>query len=316
MPQTVLVIDDSADIHRLLGARLKDEDIVLRSAMNGEEGLEAIRRMKPDLVLLDVLMPGIGGFEVCRRAKADPEISAVPIVFLTGAADSLNKVEGLDLGAVDYITKPFDVAELRARVRAALRTVRYQRLLEQKAQIDGMTGLWNRAYFERRLQELTSACARYRRCACLVMFDIDHFKQVNDTHGHPFGDRVLEYIAETTRGATRLADVPCRYGGEEFAILLPDTDAQSGAALAERLRIQIADRQWRRKDTVFRVTASFGVACNQAECGAQFAEQALVVAADDALYQAKADGRNCVRIAGTAQQCQGEHACAAVGEQG
>ncbi len=301
MPQSVLVIDDSIDIHRLLGARLKDEDIKLLSAMNGEEGIEAVKRLKPDLILLDVMMPGMGGFEACRRLKSDSETASVPIVFLTGAADSLNKVEGLDLGAVDYIVKPFDVAELRARVRAALRTVRYQKLLEQKAQIDGLTGLWNRAYFERRLEEILAACARYDRQTCLVMIDIDHFKEVNDTYGHPFGDRVLEYAAETMRAATRLSDVPCRYGGEEFVIILPETDASSSLAFAERLRKQLAEHVWRKKDKTFAVTASFGAACNVDENGVRLTPKQLVDAADEALYRAKRGGRNRVCLAGATE---------------
>ncbi len=296
MPQSVLVIDDSADIHRLLRVRLKDEDIVLHSAMDGQEGMDAVRRLRPDLILLDVMMPGLGGFEVCRRLKADPALAPIPIIFLTGASDSLNKVEGLDLGAVDYVVKPFDVAELRARVRAALRTVRYQKLLEQRAQIDGLTGLWNRAYFDRRLEEVLAGCARHDRCASLCMTDVDHFKRVNDTCGHPFGDRVLEYAAEVIRATVRLSDVPCRYGGEEFAIILPDADPEAGAALAERLRAQLPVREWRRKDEVFHVTASFGVAGSVDACGAPLTAEQLVARADQALYQAKRAGRNCVRV--------------------
>lgn len=298
MSQSVLVIDDSADIHHLLRARLKDEDVEISSATDGRAGIEAVKQLRPDLVLLDVDMPGLGGFEVCRELKNDPITAPIPIIFLTGMSEPVNKVTGLDLGAVDYVVKPFDFAELRARVRAALRTVRYQKLLEQRAQIDGLTGLWNRAHFDQRLREILSACWRYRRQACLVMLDIDHFKHVNDTYGHPFGDRVLEHVAETLRTGTRLSDIPCRYGGEEFAIILPDTEGPGSLTLAQRLSERIAEHRWRKQDQTFMVTASFGIGCSIGGEDSIAAADQIVLRADSALYRAKRAGRNCIRMAG------------------
>jgi two-component system cell cycle response regulator len=298
MAQSVLVIDDSADIHHLLRARLKDEDVELSSAMDGRTGMEAVRQLKPDLILLDVDMPELGGFDVCRELKNDPVTAPIPVIFLTGMSDPVKKVIGLDLGAVDYVVKPFDFAELRARVRAALRTVRYQKLLEQQAQIDGLTGLWNRAHFDQRLREFLSAAWRYRRQVSLVMLDIDRFKHVNDTYGHPFGDRVLEHAADILRTGTRLSDVPCRYGGEEFAIILPDTDGAGAITLAERLRSRVAEHCWRKQDQAFTVTASFGIGCSIGGDDAAAAADQIILRADSALYRAKRAGRNCVRTAG------------------
>ncbi len=297
MPQSILVIDDSEDIHLLLRARLKDEDVEILDASDGSAGIEAARRLRPDLILLDVEMPGLGGFEVCRALKNDPVTTPIPIIFLTGVSDPGDRVKGLELGAVDYVTKPFDFSELRARVRAALRTVRYQKLLEQRAQIDGLTGLWNRAYFDQRLHELLAGCRRYGGPVSLVMLDIDHFKRVNDTFGHPFGDRVLECVAEVLRSGVRPSDVPCRYGGEEFAIILAQTDEAGGAELAERLRARIAESRWHKQDSSFVVTASFGVGSSSGGEDVPMAADQIVLEADAALYRAKRTGRNRVCVA-------------------
>lgn len=298
MPQSVLVIDDSEDIHRLLRARLKDEDVEIFDAADGPSGIEAARRLRPDLILLDVEMPGLGGFDVCRELKNDPATTPIPIIFLTGVSDPAERVKGLELGAVDYVIKPFDFAELRARVRASLRTVRYQKLLEQRAQIDGLTGLWNRVYFDQRLHEVLSGCRRYGGPVSLVMVDIDHFKRVNDTFGHPFGDRVLERVAEVLRSGVRPSDVPCRYGGEEFAIILPETDEAGGAELAERLRARIAESRWHSQNPSFVVTASFGVGSSSGGEDVSMAADQIVLEADAALYRAKRAGRNRVCVAG------------------
>ena len=151
MPQSILIIDDSPAIHTLLHARLRDEPVALHSANSGDEGLAMASSLAPDLILLDVDMPDPNGFEVCKRIKGDPKLAATPIIFLTGAATTDQKIQGLELGAMDYITKPFDPAEC-ARVRGALRLKFLMDLLTQKAQIDALTGLWNRRYFDQRLE--------------------------------------------------------------------------------------------------------------------------------------------------------------------
>jgi len=289
--QSLLVIDDSPDIHCLLDVRLREERVTIHHATSGPEGLQLARERQPDLILLDVVMPGMGGFDVCQELKTDPATADIPVIFLTGSSDSVNKVKGLDLGAVDYIVKPFDVAELRARVRAALRTVRYQKLLAQQAQIDATTGLWNRAHFDRRIREVLSLCSRHARIASLVMMDIDRFKSINDSYGHPFGDRVLEYVSETIRSTSRASDIPCRYGGDELAIILPDTDLSSGRAYADSLRRRVAETPWKHREAAIQITISLGVSCSAQGDGAEAAE-ALIHRADQALYHAKQTGRN------------------------
>lgn len=291
--QSVLIIDDSQDIHQLISARLGSERVSLLHAYNAAEGLEAVQRHKPDLVLLDVDMPHTDGMTLCRTLKEDPEVSYIPVIFLTGTMDTPTKVQAFELGAVDYITKPFDAVELKARVRAALRTKRYHDLLTTKAQIDALTGLWNRGYLNDQLAVDVSVVKRNMQPLSLIMVDIDHFKAINDTYGHPFGDKVIQGIAAAFSELSRDSDVVCRYGGEEFAIILRNTSASGALIIAERLRLRLAKLDLRAGRQQVPITASFGLASNeQFEDQTQLAPEILLKAADEALYKAKAEGRD------------------------
>ena len=170
MTQTVLAIDDSPEIHQLLKVRLKNLDVELSHADCGFDGFDLALAGNPDLILLDVMMPDASGFDICRKLKATTETRNIPVIFLTGASDVDQKVLGFDVGAVDYIQKPFDSAELSARVRAALRTKRFQDMLAQRAMIDGLTGLWNRAHFDQRMHEEGAAAAR--SCAISLLAQV------------------------------------------------------------------------------------------------------------------------------------------------
>jgi two-component system, cell cycle response regulator len=291
--QTVLAIDDSPEIHTLLDVRLRPESLVVKHAFGAEEGIAAATACQPDLILLDVDMPGMGGLEVCSILKADPTTTMVPVIFLTGAEAVETKVRGFDLGAVDYVTKPFDAAELRARVRAALRTKRFQDMLSARARVDGLTGLWNRGYFNERLADEVGAYRRHGRDVSLVLLDVDHFKRVNDDYGHPFGDLVLQRIGETLAACSRGVDAACRYGGEELALVLPDTSPEQAALLAERVREAIAAIELRPRGAKVQITASFGVAsARDLSAHDGVTAEALVAKADRALYTAKNAGRN------------------------
>jgi len=298
MPQTLLIIDDSPDIHQLLKVRLKNLDVSLAHALSGAEGMVKAEEAQPDLILLDVHMPEASGFDVCRDLKANSSTQDIPVIFLTGAADVDQKVLGFELGAVDYIQKPFDSAELNARVRAALRTKRFQDMLAQRAMIDGLTGLWNRTHFEMRLQDEVAAAQRYDRPLSLIMLDVDHFKKLNDNHGHPFGDEVLQAVGEALAETARTSDWAWRYGGEEFAVILRETNLEGALTLAERLRKLIEDLTLRNKGQEVKVTASFGVSCSE-QCmnPLDFSRRWLITSADGALYAAKHAGRNRVRFA-------------------
>ena len=283
----ILVIDDSNAIHALVRAHLEDEPVEVHSAMDGATGRAMTRQLVPDLILLDVELPDESGFDVCRALKTDTATMGIPVVFLTGAASVDEKVKGLELGACDYVTKPFDHAELKARVRTALRARELVELLEKRAEIDGLTGLWNRAYFDQRLAaEIQLHAASERPISC-IMLDVDHFKGINDRYGHPFGDQVLRAVADSLRVHAGANDVVCRYGGEEFAVLALGLADEEAMTLAELLRTQVEGMSVRNGGDPVKVTCSFGVAVAPGREAAS-----LVDRADAALYRAKKAGRN------------------------
>jgi diguanylate cyclase (GGDEF)-like protein len=291
----ILIIDDSADALAVAKARLAHEGHEILCAGGGREGLETVARENPDLILLDVDMPEMNGFEVCRRLKADAATCSIPVVFLSGSGGTDDKVKGLDLGAVDFVTKPFDAFELRARVRAALRTKHLQDLLRDYALIDPLTELPNRRALDERLQQEWARLLRHGGCLALIMADLDHFKEVNDQFGHPAGDEVLRQVAQRLSGGCRESDMPARYGGEEFVVVAPETSSQDAAELADRLRMSVCSRPLQVHGKALEITASFGVAGHE---GLKAPED-MVQAADDALYRAKSAGRNCVKVAET-----------------
>jgi diguanylate cyclase (GGDEF)-like protein len=248
--------------------------------------------LRPELILLDVEMPEVDGYETCRRLKADPNTASLPVIFLTARATTQEKVRGLNLGAVDYITKPFKLSELLSRVRSALRTSHLIRLLEEKAMIDPLTGLGNRAMFDERLGAEVGLRIRSGDPLSCIVLDVDNFKNVNDSYGHPFGDHVLKKIADTLLKICRIEDVACRHGGEEFVVLLPQTTAGNAGLLAERMRVDIAKLSFIRSGEPVTVTCSFGVA----ESGDIY-DRMMLDRADQALYQSKEQGRNRVTTA-------------------
>jgi len=290
----ILIIDDNPDALAVAKTRLAKEGVDIVCAEGGAAGLEAARRERPDLILLDVEMPDISGFDVCRALKADADLCMIPVLFLTGSGTADDKVKGLDLGAVDYVTKPFDAFELRARVRAALRTKHLQDLLIKHAHIDPLTGLPNRRALLERLQREWARLQRRGGTLAFIMAGIDHFKRVNDTHGHNIGDRLLQEVAKAIARQCREEDLPARYGGEEFAIVVPDEAASSAAHLAERCRQDIAEIRLPLRSETVQTAASFGVA----DAAAAPSIETLVQHADQALYQAKDAGRNRVQCYG------------------
>lgn len=290
----VLAIDDSELIHRLLRVRLQYEQIELHGAVDPEQGIRLARELRPDVILLDIEMDGMDGFEVLQSLKSDVDLQDIPVIFISATASMEDRVRALDLGAVDFVAKPFEVVELKARVRSALRVQHLVKMLAQKAQVDGLTGLWNRTYFDRRLLQEVSEAVRHRRPLTLVMCDVDGFKRLNDERGHPFGDMVLERLSKILQGG-RGSDIACRYGGEEFGIILPNTAGVEGAEVAERYRRAFEAERWPGASGHV-VTASFGVADITALPGPQGVEE-LVAAADAALYRAKLNGRNRVEHA-------------------
>ena len=301
MKQQILVIDDSEKIHPLVKAILSEEPVDVQSATDPKYGLVLAASMHPDLILMDVDMPGMDGFEACRQLKADPATADVPVMFLTSVSDVRKKVHGFGLGAIDYVTKPFNHAELIARVRASLRTHQVIRSLEEKALIDPLTGLGNRAMFIQRFEAEVCLRVRFHTPLSCILMDVDHFKQINDTWGHPVGDQVLQMIGKVISDLCRTEDVACRFGGEEFVIIAPHTHALDAEIFAERIRTILADTKFKPQGIPsspllgesISVTASFGVAE-----ATDLYDRTLLERADDAMYRAKQEGRNRVAVAG------------------
>ncbi len=289
----VLVVDDSTDVHRLLKARLRHEELELVCVDNGVEGLAKAESINPAIILLDLDMPGTDGFEVLRTLKENGKTLNIPVIILSGLQSPQDKVTAFDLGAVDYITKPFDLTELRVRVRSVLKMYRLLQMLSQRAQIDGLTGLWNRAFFQSRWAEECARSQRHQRPLSIAMIDADHFKSVNDTYGHPAGDAVLQGIGKVLQKNARASDVCCRYGGEEFVVVMPDTSAADAKAFCERVRQELEQVVWPRHPER-KITCSIGVAGSSGATGVS--PEQWIELADRNLYSAKKTGRNQVVV--------------------
>jgi diguanylate cyclase (GGDEF)-like protein len=291
----LLVVDDAPGNIRVLRNLLKDEARVL-FATSGRDALANARDEQPDLILLDVLMPDMDGYEVCRALKADTATQDIPVIFVTGLAETTDETRGLEAGAIDYITKPFVPAVVRMRVRnhLALRRVTNElhvlnAELLRLATTDALTGVSNRRHFFDKVAEEAQRMRRYRRPAAVFMLDLDHFKRLNDGYGHDIGDHALVETASTVRQTLRTHDLFGRLGGEEFAGFLPETDFAQAVTVCERLRELIAAIRVPTSGEPARVTASIGVVALDSE---QETVAAALKRADQAMYAAKQSGRN------------------------
>lgn len=290
--QTILIVDDDPSSLDQMGTALMEDHRVL-FAMNGEDALEIVGRESPDLIVLDVIMPGLGGYEVLKKIKANPDTHDIPIIFLTSKNDEADEKRGLEMGAVDYWTKPFshDIARVRARTHLELK--RRGDLLAELATTDGLTGITNRRGFDQTLEREWRRCSRSKLPLSLIMFDIDHFKAFNDNYGHPAGDECLRRVARILSDSLeRPADCIARYGGEEFACILPETDEKGSRDIGRKLlkAIESIDIPHEFNGPTNHVTASAGVSTRFPSKDTPSNE--LVDLADKALYAAKNGGRN------------------------
>lgn len=303
-PVRVLVVDDLPDNVEILRARLESRGYAVATAADGEEALALVHADPPQVILCDVMMPGIDGYEVARRIKRDESLPFIPIILVTALSDTENIVQGLNTGADDYIAKPYHFQELEARVRAMLRIKRLQDELDLKNRelevankrlkklsiTDGLTELFNHRHVHELLRDEFERSRRSEEPLAVVMIDLDRFKAVNDTYGHPTGDVVLYETARILRETAREIDMVGRYGGEEFIAILPNTDEEEGARFAERVRQAVEAHLYRDEQNEIRMTCSSGVASFPAE-GVESPEE-LLKNADEALYLAKESGRN------------------------
>ncbi|WP_320006357.1 diguanylate cyclase [Maridesulfovibrio sp.] len=291
----ILIVDDERlNLNVLSDLLRQDYKVVL--AKNGNQALDRINsESPPDLVLLDVLMPEMDGYEVLRKIKSNDETKSIPVIFITALDSEHDEARGLEMGAVDYIRKPFHPPIVKARVKNHLTLSRQRCLLEGLANLDGLTEMPNRRNFELALEREWLRCCRSGENMSLAMLDVDCFKQYNDNYGHTAGDDVLRKVAGVLKSEVRRpADVAARYGGEEFVLLLPETDSDGGRYLAERIRVMIADLEIEHGfSSVSNVlTVSLG---GVTVVPSTFSKaQDLTVGADSMLYEAKRRGRNMV----------------------
>ncbi len=298
----ILVADDDRVTREYVGGLLRGNGMQVRTAPDGREALEIARGGEVDLVLLDVMMPGLDGIDCCRLIKSMTQESFLPVILLTAKSDPKSRVEGLRIGADDYLGKPFDERELLARVRGMLRIKKMhdevrgaRERLEELSVRDEMTGLYNYRYLTTRLGEEFKRAERYKDPLACVMIDLDHFKRVNDGHGHDVGDAVLREVAVRLRQAVREIDVVARYGGEEFLLILPSTHFSGALTVSDRVWRAMRESPMRGPSGVqLKVTLSAGVALYPSRDVRT--KDDLLKAADRALYQAKDDGRDRVCV--------------------
>jgi diguanylate cyclase (GGDEF)-like protein len=300
----ILVVDDHEDNIELLRARLEARGYEVFGASDGQAALDQVEHVSPDLILLDVMMPKMDGMEVVRRLKANKNLPFIPVIMQTALDSTENKVEGLDAGADDYITKPINFAELEARVNSLLRIKKLEtELTDKKNELsdlndklrrisltDGLTEIDNRRSLEERLHEMWQHSLRLHEPIALIMCDIDKFKSVNDNFGHQAGDAVLKEVAQLLKCDAREIDRVGRYGGEEFLLILPGTVLDAAVTFAERLREKVDAHTFTYPGGTLKRTISCGVAASPHPRVKD--QEALLRAADDALYVAKETGRN------------------------
>ncbi len=318
---SILIVDDQPENIQIAASILKAPDLTISFATSAQEAMDRLGSLDFDLFLLDIMMPEIDGIELCRRIKEIPEYKQVPVIFLTAKTDKETLIRGFQQGAVDYISKPFFSQELIQRVRAQLQLrdalrrmedfsnelnlqvmkamkseaelmqkqeelAQANKALSEWASTDPLTGLLNRRKGWDYLEYESERSQRSKKSIAVILMDIDHFKQVNDDHGHKEGDRILKMVSELLKKTLRQQDILIRWGGEEFLAALPETDLKGGATTAEKIRKEMHAIDWQLPDRG--VTLSFGVACKNTDHD----WDTIIQRADQALYEAKNSGRD------------------------
>jgi diguanylate cyclase (GGDEF)-like protein len=288
---TVLIVDDAPSNIRVMAAVLQEQHRV-KTAMSGQQCIEMAIKYKPDLILLDIEMPGLSGYQVCEELKSMDETRDIPIIFVTGRVNIEDEEMGLRIGAVDYITKPIRPVILSARVDTHVTLKRQQDRLIKMAMHDQLTGLFNRHYMLEIVGQKLARARRHKTPLTVMLIDIDHFKQINDTHGHIVGDQILEHVGQFLFEQCRVEDTVARFGGEEFVVLMEPCGLNQAHYKAELMRDELS----RLTPLDIDLTVSIGIAELNDEDN-DFS--ALLKRADDALYKAKESGRNCTVLSHT-----------------
>ena len=312
----ILIVDDTPNNLRLLSSILTEQGYKVRLAPNGSLALASIRKKAPDLILLDVLMPDINGYEVCQQLKAEDQYRDIPVLFISALQEVVDKTQAFEVGGLDFITKPFNENEVIARVKAHvdlkisrdellktteeleasnLKLIQAQEELIKLASTDSLTGLYNRRRSMETLQDQQTRFTRNKQAFSFVIADIDDFKSINDNYGHLCGDFILKEISRIFTELLRNQDTAGRWGGEEFNILLPETDKQGAEIVVEKLRAHISTQKFVYDDNTINVSMTFGIS---EYSSADLSIDELIRRADVALYEGKENGKDCVVVYG------------------
>jgi diguanylate cyclase (GGDEF)-like protein len=324
----VLLVDDNPFNLRALTDMMEENGYEAVIALSGRKAIERIRIQKPDIILTDVTLPEMDGYQFCRLIKSNPETEDIPVIFLTVHSDSEDVVKGFEAGGVDYVTKPFNLIELKMRIQTHLDLKKFNDLQRQNydelqkthnklmkaheiiraqneelrgiayelalmSKTDALTGLYNRRFIIEKLEEEMARYQRNRKVFALIMADIDDFKQLNDTYGHDCGDAILKLVSATLSGNIRSIDSLARWGGEEFLILLPETPECGARILAERTREAIVNRCFVYNEIRIALSLTFGIAAYEGEGDVE----GLIKRSDNAMYAGKHNGKNCIMSA-------------------
>lgn len=302
---SLLIIDDSDNVRKAIRETLSEENLFthIHEAHDVLTGFKLMIEQDPDIVIVDLIMPGHDGFTFLKMKNAKPQFNDIPVIVLTSKDDPSSKVQGLEKGAHDYITKPFNEKELIARVKVHLKIKTLQDELKKKNAMlqkisitDELTKIYNRRYFMQRLKEEYLRAVRYNEKISLILMDLDDFKHVNDNYGHQAGDNILMKVARLMKLQLRACDIIARYGGEEFIVILPYTDCHGACTLAERIRVALEANPFKFSKKTVIVTLSAGVASYPEHKSISYED--LIKKADEALYQAKNKGKNKVYCPG------------------
>ena len=294
----VLIADDNMISRRLLEAALLKWDYEVVAACDGAEAWEELQKpAAPRIAILDWMMPGLSGPEVCHRVRQLPNEHYTYILLVTSRSEKEDVIAGMEAGADDYLTKPFDQSEFKVRLGPAKRIIELQdallevqAALRKQATTDALTGLWNRRSILETLEREIARTARGSSPLGVVIADVDRFKAVNDTHGHLAGDAVLRELASRMKSSCRQYDSVGRYGGEEFLLILPGCDGDAAECQAQRMRLEIERKPLELSGATINFTCSFGV--TSVPAGVSARSEAVIRVADAALYQAKDESRN------------------------
>jgi len=287
--KTILIVDDTISNLDILVGLLDDYDVI--DATNGKDALEILQEEKVNLILLDIMMPDMDGYEVCQKLKSNSITKDIPVIFITAKSDEDSIEKAYEVGGIDYVIKPFRPKELLARVNRELKLQDLQTELKLLASTDPMTKLYNRRFFTTMSEHSLDLAKRDKKALSVIMIDIDKFKNVNDTYGHKVGDNVIIHLASIFILDQRKSDIVCRYGGEEFVFLLPNTTLDGTYQVAQKIRKDVESSTINLpSNKILKYTISLGI--SQVDVENEENIELALKRADDALYRAKESGRN------------------------